>query len=141
MKKGILLIICALGLSIVAFSQENNVVVLNKADFLAKVFNYEKNPDKWVYEGKKPCIVDFYADWCGPCKKVAPILAELATKYKNQIIVYKVDTDKERALAQAFGISSIPTLFFIPAKGNPQVIRGALSRDDLEKVINQLLIK
>lgn len=130
-----------MGLSMTAFSQENNVVMLNKTDFLAKVFNYEKNPDKWVYAGVKPCIIDFYADWCGPCKKVAPILAELATKYKGQIIVYKIDTDKERELAQAFGISSIPTLFFVPADGNPHVIRGALSKDDFEKVINQLLIK
>ena len=141
MKKILLLTICALAFSLTAFSQENNVVKLNKADFLTKVFNYEKNKDKWVYEGTKPCIIDFYADWCGPCKKIAPILAELATKYKDQIIVYKIDTDKERELARAFGISSIPTLFFIPAEGQPQIISGSMSKADFEKVIKQVLLK
>ncbi len=141
MKRVNLLLLCILGFSMTIFSQENNVVVLNKADFLVKVFDYEKNSAKWIYEGKKPCIIDFYADWCGPCKKLAPVLAEIATKYKNQIIVYKIDTDKERELAQAFGISSIPTLFFVPADGNPQVIRGGLSKADLEKIINEVLIK
>ncbi|MDR1370352.1 MAG: thioredoxin [Dysgonamonadaceae bacterium] len=141
MKK-ILLMTCALWLSISAYSQEkSNIVVLNKADFLAKVSNYEKDSEKWVYKGTKPCIVDFYADWCAPCRKLAPILAEIATKYKNQVIVYKIDTDKERELAQAFGISSIPTLFFIPVDGTPQVVRGVLSKEDLEKIITQVLIK
>jgi thioredoxin len=109
------------------FSQKSDVTPLTKADFLSKVFNYEKNSGKWTYEGKKPCIIDFCADWNGPCRKLSPVLAELATKYKDKIIVYKIDTDEERELAQAFGISSIPTLFFIPLDDTPQVIRGALS--------------
>ena len=141
MKKIFLLTICALGLSLSVFSQQGDVVKLNKADFITKVFNYEKYKDKWVYEGTKPCIIDFYADWCAPCKKVAPILAELAEKYKGQIIIYKIDTDKERELAQAFGISSIPTLFFVPAEGTPQAIRGAISKEDFEKMIKQVLLK
>ena len=140
MKK-FLLTICVLVFSLSVFSQESDVVKLNKADFLTKVFNYEKNKDKWVYEGTKPCIIDFYADWCGPCKKIAPILAELAAKYKGQIIIYKIDTDKERELAQVFGISSIPTLFFVPADGTPQIIRGAISKNDFEKIIKQVLLK
>lgn len=133
--------ICVLGFAMTGFSQKTDVITLTKAEFLTKVFNYEKNTEKWVYEGKKPCIIDFYADWCGPCKKVAPILAELATKYKNQIIVYKVNTDNERELAQAFGIASIPTLFFVPMGEKPQVVKGAMSKADLEKMITQLLVK
>ena len=82
------------------------VIVLNKADFLRKVFDYEKSPTKWVYEGDKPCIIDFYADWCGPCKKVAPILRELASQYKGKIVVYKINVDQEQELAAVFGIRS-----------------------------------
>jgi thioredoxin len=116
------------------------VVVLNKADFLAKVFNYEKNPETWLYEGDKPCIVDFYADWCGPCKKVSPILRDLAVLYKNDIVVYKVDVDSENELAAAFGIQSIPTLLFIPKDGDPQVSLGALPREELVKQIDSYLL-
>lgn len=141
MKRILLTIICTLGFAFMSFSQKNDVTSLTKADFLTRVFNYEKNPGKWTYEGKKPCIIDFYADWCGPCRKLSPILADLATKYKDKIIVYKIDTDKERELAQTFGISSIPTLFFIPLGDAPQVTRGLLSKDDLEKIINDVLIK
>ena len=79
------------------------VIHLTKADFLAKVYNFEKNPKEWKYEGDKPAIVDFYADWCGPCKMVAPILDELAKEYDGQIVIYKVDTEKEQELAGAFG--------------------------------------
>ena len=82
------------------------VIALNKADFLRKVFDYEKSPTKWVYEGDKPCIIDFYADWCGPCKKVAPILRELASQYKGKIVVYKINVDQEQELAAVFGIRS-----------------------------------
>ena len=78
---------------------QGEVVVLNKADFLTKVYNYEKNQTEWVYEGTKPCIVDFYADWCGPCKKISPILKELAGEYKNDIIIYKINVDNEMELA------------------------------------------
>lgn len=87
---------------------------LTKAEFLQKVANYEANPDKWVYLGDKPCIIDFYADWCGPCKMVAPILEELAQEYDGQIYIYKVDTEAEMELASDFGIRSIPTLLFCP---------------------------
>lgn len=80
-------------------ASKGEVVTLNKAEFLQKVFNYEKNATKWVYEGDKPCIIDFYADWCGPCKQVAPILRDLAILYKNDIVVYKVNVDKEKELA------------------------------------------
>lgn len=119
---------------------QGEVVVLNKADFLSKVYNYEKNQTEWVYEGTKPCIVDFYADWCGPCKKIAPVLKELAGEYKNDIVIYKVNVDKEKELAAAFGIQSIPTLLFIPAKGKPQLAQGALPKEEFVKQINSFLL-
>lgn len=119
---------------------QGEVVVLDKANFLTKVYNYEKNQSEWVYEGEKPCIVDFYADWCGPCKKVAPILKELAGEYKNDIIIYKINVDNEKELAAAFGIQSIPTLLFIPAKGKPQLAQGALSKEQFIEQINGFLL-
>ncbi|HCC29182.1 MAG TPA: thiol reductase thioredoxin, partial [Marinilabiliales bacterium] len=87
---------------------------LTKAQFLEKVWDYEKNPDKWVYKGDKPCIIDFYADWCRPCKIAGPILEELAGEYKGQIYVYKINTEQERELAGAFGIQSIPAFLHCP---------------------------
>ncbi len=116
------------------------VVALTKADFLTKVYNYEKNPQEWVYEGSRPCIVDFYADWCGPCKRVAPVLKELAKEYKNDIIIYKINVDSEEELANAFGVQSIPTLLFIPMKGKPQVARGVLSKEDFVRQINGFML-
>ena len=120
--------------------EEGKVVQMNKAMFLERVFNYEKNPDTWVYEGNKPAIIDFYADWCGPCKKIAPIMAQLAEEYKDQIVIYKVDTDKERELAQVFQIRSIPSILFIPAEGQPQMTRGALPKAEFEKMIKEVLL-
>ena len=117
-----------------------NVTDLTKADFLTKVYNYEKNPKEWKYEGDKPAIVDFYATWCGPCKAIAPVLEKLAAEYKGKIVVYKIDTDKEPELSAAFGIRSIPTLLFIPAKGTPQVAQGALPEEALRKTIDEFLL-
>ena len=116
------------------------VIVLNKEDFLKKIFNYEKNSQEWVYEGNLPCIIDFYADWCQPCKIVEPILKGLAKEYKGKIIVYKINTDNNRELASAFRITSIPTYLFIPAKGNPQSAIGALPRETFVKIINEFLL-
>ncbi|HOV70877.1 MAG TPA: thioredoxin [Dysgonamonadaceae bacterium] len=116
-------------------------IYLTKADFLKKVANYEENPDKWVYLGDKPCIIDFYADWCGPCKMIAPILEELAQEYDGQIYIYKVDTDAEQELAADFGIRSIPTLLFCPLGESPQMAQGALPKDVLKKAIEEVLLK
>ncbi|MDR3266136.1 MAG: thioredoxin family protein [Tannerella sp.] len=118
-----------------------NVVILNKVGFLEKVWNYEKNSEQWVYEGSLPCIIDFYADWCGPCRRVSPILKELAKEYQGKIIVYKIDIDKERELASVFQVKSIPSYLFIPAKGEPQTSFGALPRDYFVKAINDFLLK
>ncbi len=111
---------------------------LTKQDFLDKVFDFE-NETEWNYKGDKPAIIDFYADWCGPCKMVAPILEELSEEYKDRIHIYKVDTDKEQQLAGAFGIQSIPSILFIPVDDKPQMAAGALPKDQLVKVMSEVL--
>jgi thioredoxin 1 len=111
---------------------------LDKKTFTEKVFDYEKKKE-WEYQGTMPAIVDFYADWCGPCKMVTPILEKLSEEYAGKILVYKVDTDKEQELAGAFGIMSIPSLLFIPQKGEPQMARGAMTREAFEKAIAEIL--
>jgi thioredoxin 1 len=111
---------------------------LDKASFLKKVFDYEKNKE-WKYEGDLPAIVDFYADWCGPCKMVAPVLEAISTEYVGKLHVYKIDTDAEQELSAAFGIQSIPSLLFIPAKGNPQMAQGALPKPQLKAAIKEVL--
>src|SRR4030042_1190935 len=97
---------------------------LTKEDFLHKVMNYEQNPDEWVFRGDKPCLVDFYADWCAPCRISSPILEELADEYHGQINVYKVDTEKEGELAAVFGVESIPAFLFCPVEGDPVMTAG-----------------
>lgn len=114
---------------------------LTKAEFLTKVANYEANPTEWKYLGDKPCIIDFYANWCGPCKTIAPILEDLAKEYDGQIYVYKVDTESEQELAAAFGIRSIPSLLFCPIGENPQMAQGAMPRDAFKQAINEVLLK
>ena len=116
-------------------------IYLTKADFLKKIMNYEKNPNEWIYLGDKPAIIDFYADWCGPCKLIAPIMEELATKYEGEIYIYKVDTDKERELAGLFQIRSIPSLLFIPLKDTPQMSVGAMKKDQYIDAIEKILLK
>jgi len=113
---------------------------LTKADFLAKVSNYETNPDEWKYLGDKPAIIDFYASWCGPCKMIAPVLEELAAEYDGEIYIYKIDTEAEQELAAAFGIRSIPTLLFVPMKGDPQVARGAMPKESFKEAIDKILL-
>ncbi len=111
---------------------------LTKEQFLTKVFNYEKNTD-WKFEGDIPCIIDFYADWCQPCKMVAPILEELSDEYKGKVNIYKVNTEQEQELAGAFGIRSIPSMLFVPQEGQPQMAAGALPKDALEKAMGDVL--
>lgn len=114
---------------------------LTKAEFLTKVANYEANPNEWVYLGDKPCIIDFYANWCGPCKTIAPILEDLAKEYHGQIYVYKVNTEEEQELAGAFGIRSIPSLLFCPMNEQPQMAMGALPRETFKQAIEDVLLK
>jgi len=111
---------------------------LTKESFLQKVFNYEQNKE-WKFEGELPCIVDFYADWCGPCKMVEPILQELAQEYQGKLNIYRVDTQAQQELAAAFGIQSIPSILFVPLNDKPQMAVGALPKKTLEKAIKQVL--
>ncbi len=111
---------------------------LTNQTFKDKVFNYETNKD-WKFEGGKPCIIDFYADWCQPCKIVSPILEELAEEYEGKLDVFKVDTESERELASVFGIQSIPSLLFVPVEGQPQMAMGALPKETLKKAFKDVL--
>jgi len=118
---------------------------LTKADFLDKVMDYESNPTEWVYKGDKPAIIDFYADWCGPCKIAGPILEEIAAEYEGDIYVYKVDTEQERELSSVFGIRSIPAFLFIPAEGKPTMSNGIArtpegTKEMFVKMIDELLL-
>ena len=112
---------------------------LTKQTFLEKVFNFEVNK-YWKFEGELPCIIDFYADWCGPCKMVAPVLDELSEDYKGKIDIYKVDTEEQRELAAAFGIKSIPSIHFVPTEGKPQMVMGAMPKDSFVKAIDEVLL-
>ncbi|NJO88023.1 MAG: thioredoxin [Chloroflexia bacterium] len=116
------------------------VVHLTTQEFKDKVFNYEVNKE-WKYLGNKPAIIDFYADWCRPCKMVAPILDDLAKEYENDIVIYKVDTEAEQELAAVFGIRSIPSILFIPVEGQPQMAQGALPKESFKDAIRDILLK
>ncbi len=111
---------------------------LSKATFLEKVFNFEENKE-WKFEGNVPALIDFYADWCGPCKMIAPILEELSEEYGDKINIYKVDTEAEQELSAAFGIRSIPSMLFCPMDGEPQMANGALPKAELERIIADVL--
>ena len=117
-----------------------SVVELDKQQFLEKVWNYETNPNAWVYNSSLPCVIDFNAKWCGPCRKMEPILKDLAIKYNGKVIIYKVDVDKEKELASLFGISSIPAFLFCPTNGEPRGTMGAYPADEFEKIIRTVLL-
>jgi len=112
---------------------------LTKETFLNKIFNFETNKE-WKYEGELPCIIDFYADWCQPCKMVAPILEELSIEYTGKINIYKINTEVETELAGAFGIRSIPSILFCPYEGQPQMAVGALPKDSIKQAIEEILL-
>lgn len=115
------------------------VKYLSTDDFKTKIYNYVESPKEWKYNGSRPCIVDFYATWCGPCRNLAPILQQVAADYSTEIDVFKVDVDKEPELASLFGIRSIPSLLFIPMSGVPQMAQGALPREYLIQIISDVL--
>ncbi len=129
---------CLLVMASVAV-QAQEVIYLTTQQFNEKVCDITKN--EWKYKGDMPCVIDFYASWCGPCKRLAPIMEELAKQYKGKVIIYKVDTDREPMLAQAFGIRSIPQILFVPMKGQPQMAQGLLPKETLQKAIEDVLLK
>ncbi|NCA84281.1 MAG: thioredoxin [Clostridia bacterium] len=113
---------------------------LTAKTFKEKIWDYEKNPQEWVYEGSEPAIIDFYADWCKPCKMVAPVLEEIAQDYTGKLKVYKIDTEAEKELAAVFQISSIPAFLYIPAEGQPRMDRGYKDKAAFERIIKQELL-
>jgi thioredoxin 1 len=116
-----------------------NTIQLTAEGFKSRIFDYEKE-DTWNYKGTLPAIIDFYAEWCGPCKAIAPVLEELAIEYDEKLVIYKIDTDKESELSSLFGIQSIPTLLFIPTEGDLMVQKGALPKNVLKQVIDERLL-
>jgi thioredoxin 1 len=114
-------------------------ISLTADGFKENIFDYSKE-EEWNYKGSLPAIIDFYADWCGPCKAVAPVLEELSNEYKDQVVIYKVDTDREQELSMLFGIQSIPTLLFIPMDGAPMVQKGAIPKNAFKQVIDERLL-
>ncbi len=126
-----------------AFQSSNNkqsdVLMMNKTMYLKQIYDYDKNPNNYIYKGNKPSVIDFYADWCGPCRRVAPIMDELSIKYKGKVDFYKVNVDFEKELANIHGITNIPVVAFFPVKGEPQLTIGALQKEKYIEIIDNLL--
>lgn len=151
MEKKIFLLVIISSLFIINCKSENPVskgtgsasgvavIQLNNETFKKVIFNYDLNKE-WKYEGSKPAIIDFYADWCAPCRQLSPLVEEIAKEYSGKIVVYKVDTEKEKILAQSMGITGLPTVLFIPAKGKPSVSMGLVPKESLVKAINEVLL-
>ena len=116
------------------------VKTLTYKEFTKKIWDFESNPSTFVYKGKLPAVIDFYADWCGPCRKVAPIMEKLANEYDGKLLVYKINVDHEKELATVFQIQSIPTVLFIPKKGQPMMQVGAMQEEGYRKVIVEKLL-
>ena len=127
-----------ISLILTAAGDKNELEHLNLNTFKEKVFDYENNTE-WDFIGVLPVIIDFYADWCGPCKTIAPIMVELAEEYEGKLVIYKVNTDEQQELAGMFGIRSIPSILFIPVEGQPQMATGALPKTEFVRMINEIL--
>lgn len=129
-------------LTLGASAQSDNktrCITLTKKEFIEKVFDYTAQNKEWQYKGDKPAIIDFYADWCGPCRKLAPVLEEIAAEQEGKLYIYKVNVDKEPEVATAFGIRSLPTLIFIPMEGAPSGFSGYTEKSELYKAINAIM--
>jgi thioredoxin len=136
MQKRVFFIILMLTIMLPMVAQE--VIYLTTEQFKERIFDYTKEKD-WKYKGDKPCVIDFYATWCGPCKRLAPIMDTLSHLYKDQVVFYKVDTEKERELAYVFQISSIPQVLYVPMEGKPWLLKGLYSQENIEEIIQTYL--
>lgn len=123
-----------------AVPAEGKVIVLDEAAFKEKVWNYDENPSEWKFKGDLPAVVDFYADWCGPCKRIAPIMEKLAEEYDGKIVIYKVNTDHNRELSAVFAIKSIPAILFIPKKGQPAMQAGAMQEAQYKEIFEDFVL-
>ena len=144
MRKAFILTLVCIAFSANIFAQEKEetkVINLTYNEFIKKVWNFEKSPETFQYEGKLPCVVDFYATWCGPCRKISPIMERIAKEYEGMLIVYKIDVDKEPKLASTFSVRSIPTVLFIPKEGQPMKQVGALSEQQYKQIIENNLLE
>ena len=121
-------------------ARAEDVVYLTTEQFKARIFDY-KNEKEWSYKGNKPCVIDFYTTWCGPCKRLAPIMEEMSQKYCDQVVFYKADTERERELAYVFGINSIPQVLYIPTEGKPMLLKGLYPKEEIVKIIDEFLLK
>lgn len=145
MKKSILFAMILMVTTVAACAQEkkdeSKVKQLTYNEFQKKVWNFEDNPNTFIYKGKLPAVIDFYADWCGPCRRVAPIMERLAEEFDGKLLVYKINVDQEKDLASAFQVKSIPMVLFIPMEGQPMMQVGAMQEAEYKKVVVEQLIK
>ena len=145
MKKALLIALVILATSLATNAQSNKSESKTKHltynEFLHKVWNFENNPTTFIYKGKVPAVIDFYADWCGPCRRVAPIMEKLAEEYEGRLVVYKINVDQEKELATAFQAKSIPMVLFIPLEGQPMKQVGAMPEESYRKIVEEHLLK
>ncbi len=143
MRKTYLIVLMAIMLSPFASClsplMAEDVVYLTTAQFRERVFDY-KSEKEWSYRGNKPCVIDFYTTWCGPCKRLAPIMEEMSQKYCDQVVFYKADTERERELAYVFGINSIPQVLYIPKEGKPMLLKGLYPKEEIVRIIDEFLL-
>ena len=135
-----MILIAFLSLVVLAGLRADDVRYLTTAQLSERVFDYKNNKD-WKFKGDKPCVIDFYTTWCGPCKRLAPIMEELSQTYCDQVVFYKVDTERERELAYLFGINSIPQVLYIPMEGKPMLLQGLYPKENIVQIIEEFLLK
>lgn len=138
MRKIILTLLWSFAMTLPTLAED--VVYLTTEQFKDRIFDY-KTEKEWTYKGKKPCVIDFYTTWCGPCKRLAPIMEEMSQKYCDQVVFYKADTERERELAYVFGINSIPQVLYIPTEGKPMLLKGLYPKEEIVKIIDEFLLK
>jgi len=135
---GILMLVFGLSCPLPAAAED--VVYLTTEQFRERIFDYKENRD-WVFKGDRPCVIDFYTTWCGPCKRLAPIMEELSQTYCDLVTFYKADTERETELAYVFGINSIPQVLYIPAEGKPLMLKGLYPKEEIVRIIDEFLLK